>query len=65
MATLILSVVVAGEMVKLLQNKSDFPRGVTSLTNIQRQFFDSFVGQTFQVFYVFLKTLNGNVNGGF
>ena len=49
MATLIPSVVVAGEMVKLLQNKSDFPRGVTSLTNIQRQFFDSFVGQTFQV----------------
>lgn len=38
-----------GEMVKLLQNKSDFPSGVTSLTNIQRQFFDSFVGQTFKV----------------
>ena len=36
-------------MVKLLQNKSDFPPGLTSLTNIQRQFFDSFVGQTFQV----------------
>ena len=34
---------------KLLQNKSDFPPGLTSLTNIQRQFFDSFVGQTFQV----------------
>ena len=60
-----LNVVVPGEMVKLLQNKSDFPRGVTSLTNIQRQFFDSFVGQTFKVFYVFLKTLNCNVNGGF
>merc|ERR1712241_942628 len=37
-----------GEMVKLLRNKSDFPPGLTSLTNIQRQFFDSFVGQTFQ-----------------
>ena len=42
-------VFVSGEMVKLLQNKSEFPNGVTSLTNIQRQFFDSFVGQTFKV----------------
>ena len=38
-----------GEMVKLLQNRTFFPHGLTSLTNIQRQFFDSFVGQTFKV----------------
>jgi len=37
-----------GEMLKLLQNRSDFPQGVQSLTNIQRQFFDSFVGQAFK-----------------
>lgn len=39
----------AGEMVKLLQNRTFFPPGLSSLTNIQRQFFDSFVGQTFKV----------------
>jgi len=37
-----------GEMVKLLQNRTDFADGISSLTNIQRQFFDSFVGQTFK-----------------
>jgi len=37
-----------GEMVKLLQNRTFFPPGLSSLTNIQRQFFDSFVGQTFK-----------------
>ena len=36
-------------MVKLLQNRTFFPPGLSSLTNIQRQFFDSFVGQTFKV----------------
>ena len=39
----------SGEMVKLLQNRTDFAEGISSLTNIQRQFFDSFVGQTFKV----------------
>jgi len=37
-----------GKMVSLLQNRSWFPSGVSSLVNIQRQFFDSFVGQTFK-----------------
>ena len=45
-------------MVKLLQNRTFFPPGLSSLTNIQRQFFDSFVGQTFKVFgVVFVCTL--------
>ena len=36
-------------MVSLLQDRSWFPSGVSSLVNIQRQFFDSFVGRTFKV----------------
>eukprot|EP00092_Neocalanus_flemingeri_P006866 GFUD01007412.1.p1 GENE.GFUD01007412.1~~GFUD01007412.1.p1 ORF type:complete len:1065 (+),score=241.14 GFUD01007412.1:250-3444(+) len=37
-----------GLMVSLLQERSWFPPGVSSFVNIQRQFFDSFVGQTFK-----------------
>lgn len=37
-----------GQMVSQLQNRSWFPAGVSSLVNVQRQFFDSFVGQTFK-----------------
>jgi len=37
-----------GQLVSLLQNRSQFPSGVSSVVNIQRQFFDSFVGQTFK-----------------
>jgi len=35
-------------LVTILQNRTWFPSGVSSLVNIQRQFFDSFVGQTFK-----------------
>jgi len=37
-----------GEMIELLQNRSEFPTSLISYVNIQRQFFDSFVGQTFK-----------------
>merc|ERR1719397_420193 len=37
-----------GEMIELLGDKRAFPAGVKSYVNIQRQFFDSFVGQTFK-----------------
>jgi len=40
-----------GEMIALLHNKSGFPEGVSSYANVQRQFFESFVGQTFKVAY--------------
>ena len=40
---------IAGQMVSQLQNRSWFPAGVSSLVNVQRQFFDSFVGQTCKV----------------
>jgi hypothetical protein len=40
-----------GEMISLLHNKSGFPEGVSSYANVQRQFFESFVGQTFKVAY--------------
>jgi hypothetical protein len=40
-----------GEMIALLHNKSGFPEGVSSYANVQRQFFESFVGQTFKVVY--------------
>lgn len=36
-------------MIDLLWDKSEFPVGLRSFVNIQRQFFDSFVGQTFKV----------------
>ena len=48
----------SGEMVKLLQNRTDFADGISSLTNIQRQFFDSFVGQTFKVLIQYNIHLN-------
>ena len=34
---------------KLFQTRTEFPEGLHSFVNIQRQFFDSFVGQTFKV----------------
>ena len=37
-----------GKLVEILTDKSSFPSGVTSYVNIQRQFFDGFVGQTFK-----------------
>jgi len=37
-----------GEMIKMLMNREFFPSGLISYVNIQRQFFDSFVGQTFK-----------------
>ena len=37
-----------GEMIQLLHNKTGFPEGLRSYANIQRQFFESFVGQTFK-----------------
>eukprot|EP00092_Neocalanus_flemingeri_P023513 GFUD01025500.1.p1 GENE.GFUD01025500.1~~GFUD01025500.1.p1 ORF type:complete len:1021 (+),score=134.31 GFUD01025500.1:157-3219(+) len=37
-----------GLMIDLLKDRSWFPAGVTSYVNCQRQFFDSFVGQTFK-----------------
>ena len=33
----------------MLMNRDFFPNGLISYVNIQRQFFDSFVGQTFKV----------------
>ena len=33
----------------MLMNRDFFPTGLISYVNIQRQFFDSFVGQTFKV----------------
>ena len=33
----------------MLMNRAFFPSGLISYVNIQRQFFDSFVGQTFKV----------------
>ena len=33
----------------VLKDRSWFPSGMTSYVNIQRQFFDAFVGQTFKV----------------
>ena len=38
-----------GKMIKMLWDKEDFPEGLSSFVNVQRQFFDSFVGQTFKV----------------
>ena len=38
-----------GLMLDMLGEKSWFPPGMTSYVNIQRQFFDAFVGQTFKV----------------
>jgi hypothetical protein len=35
-------------MIRLFTDKSDFPTGITSYVNVQRQFFESFVGQTFK-----------------
>jgi hypothetical protein len=46
-----------GEMIKLLHNKTDFPDGVRSFANVQRQFFESFVGQTFKVYILSLFDL--------
>ena len=37
-----------GKLVEILTDKSSFPPGVNSYVNIQRQFFDGFVGQTFK-----------------
>lgn len=37
-----------GAMIDLLTDKTFFPPGVQSYVNIQRQFFDGFVGQTFK-----------------
>jgi len=37
-----------GLMLEMLREKSWFPPGMTSYVNIQRQFFDAFVGQTFK-----------------
>jgi predicted RND superfamily exporter protein len=37
-----------GMLIDLLWNRTDFPSGLHSYVNIQRQFFDSFVGQTFK-----------------
>ena len=37
-----------GLLIDALGNKSDFPDGVSCFVNIQRQFFDGFVGQTFK-----------------
>ena len=37
-----------GKLVEVLTDKSSFPPGVNSYVNIQRQFFDGFVGQTFK-----------------
>ena len=37
-----------GKLVEVLTDKSSFPAGVNSYVNIQRQFFDGFVGQTFK-----------------
>merc|ERR1719334_1508816 len=37
-----------GAMVDLLTNKTALPEGLLSFVNIQRQFFESFVGQTFK-----------------
>ena len=38
-----------GMMIKMLWDKENFPEGLSSFVNVQRQFFDSFVGQTFKV----------------
>ena len=38
-----------GMMIEMLWDKEDFPKGLSSFVNVQRQFFDSFVGQTFKV----------------
>ena len=49
---------------RLLQNRTEFPAGVTSKVNIQRQFFDSFVGQTFKVSLLdglFVQTVLGKM----
>jgi len=37
-----------GILIDNFVNRTDFPQGVTSFVNIQRQFFDGFVGQTFK-----------------
>ena len=37
-----------GALIDLLTDKTSFPSGVQSYVNIQRQFFDGFVGQTFK-----------------
>ncbi|XP_023348188.1 uncharacterized protein LOC111716912 [Eurytemora carolleeae] len=37
-----------GEMIKLLTNKTEFPAEMVSYVSVQRQFFESFVGQTFK-----------------
>jgi len=37
-----------GLLLEMLQERSWFPQGMTSYVNIQRQFFDAFVGQTFK-----------------
>ena len=37
-----------GRLIELLGQRDWFPRGLTSYVNIQRQFFDGFVGQTFK-----------------
>ena len=35
-------------MIELFTNKTQFPAGIASYVNVQRQFFESFVGQTFK-----------------
>ena len=39
---------IPGEMIEMLMDREFFPTGLTSFVNIQRQFFDGFVGQTFK-----------------
>ena len=50
---------IAGEMIEMLMDREFFPTGLTSFVNIQRQFFDSFVGQTFKV----KKDVMNNIQG--
>ena len=51
---------IAGEMIEMLMDREFFPSGLTSFVNIQRQFFDSFVGQTFKVKKDVLNNIQGN-----
>ena len=45
---IIISITIIIIIITIIINRDDFPPGVTSYVNVQRQFFESFVGQTFK-----------------
>jgi hypothetical protein len=47
-------------MIQLFTSKENFPPGVNSYVNVQRQFFESFVGQTFKELLVVFSNFSRN-----